>query len=405
MKKVALLLLAIAPLVMGGVARPASRSEESILDGVRSQVVAHAPYKQWDLVSGRPNRSIGRTPGAACEAISFLVRDVAATANATSRAKAVELANWVVQLQSTASAMPVPGGVPATPDLPGAQATYYYAIDAGFCGAAMLDMADMTGDDRYASSARAFGGFVLSMMRDGTGQPLAAGSPGRAPCEAVVQTAGGKPAWNCRRYVKSLALLPFLSRLDRRLPRLGYGEAARDTRSALMPGLKGLWEYADGTSATPRWHRIEGPQGQPDMFVFGDTVSYALRGLHEYEGVSPDVRSVYADVSRPRSRDERTAAYDPRGAYAGYIVASTRAADPFSRYYDIVTLGHLRALRADLSPADLKVADGVLVQHVAQPTRIGWKMDMAHRVSQTGMGDISTLSSVGTALVDIRRPN
>ena len=403
MKKGLLLALLLTPLLLGAVERPAQRTTTSMLDGVRDQVIAHAPYKQWDLVTGHPNRAIGRTPGAACEAISYLVEDSRVTGDAAARRKAIELADWVIDLQRASSALAVSGGVPATPDLGGVQGTYYYVIDAGFCASAMLDVGQLARDARYDASANAFGGFVLSMMRDASGRHLAAGSPGRGPCEAVVQPAGGKPAWNCRRYVKSLALLPVLSRLEALHPGMGYAAAASDIRSSMLPGLKGMWEYAEGPAGDVHWHRIEGPHGEPDTFVFGDTISYALKGLYEYEGASTDVRAVYADAGHPRMHDARTAGYDPRGAYAGYIVASTRSADPFSHYYDIVTMGHMRLVRAGVSPADLAIADDLLVRHVAQSARIGWKMDMMHRVSQTGMGDISTLSSIGTALVAMQK--
>jgi hypothetical protein len=398
-----LLPLVLVPLLLGSVgAPPTERAPAALLDDVRAQVIAHAPYKQWDMASGRPNATIGRTPGAACEAIAYLARDAAATGSAEARARAADLASWVIGLQQAGSGMPVPGGVPATPDLPGAASTYYYSIDAGFCGSAMLDMASATGEARYLASARGFGSFVLAMMRDATGQAMPAGATGRGPCEAVVQTTEGRPAWNCRRYVKSLALLPLLGRLDRTYPAAGYGIAARDLRATLMPGLKGLWEYADGPASSPRWHRIEGPHGEKDMFVFGDTVSYALRGLHEYEGVTDDLRATYADMARPRTRDARTTSYDPRAAYAGYVVADSRAADPYSRYYDIVTLGHLRGVRRAIAPDDMRIADDVLTRRIASSPRIGWKMDMDQRVSHVGMADISTLSSIGTALVDIQ---
>ena len=403
MKTGKLLHLMLAPLLLGSVgAPPVQRSAAAMIEDVRTQVIAHAPYKQWDMATGRPNATIGRTPGAACEAISYLSRDAAVTGSAAARTKASDLASWILRLQQSGKDLPVPGGVPATPDLPGASSTYYYVIDAGFCGSAMMDMTSATGDPRYLASARSFGTFVLAMMRDSTGQPMADGAPGRGPCEAVVQSSGAKAAWNCRRYVKSLALLPLLGRLQRVDPRGGYAAAARDLRSSLMPGLKGLWEYADGPASSPRWHRIDGPHGERDMFVFGDTVSYALRGMHEYEGVTEDLKATYADMARPRTSDVRTKSYDPGTAYAGYVVAASRAADPYSRYYDIVTLGHLRGVRRAIAPADMRTADRVLTDRIASSPRIGWKMDMDHRVSHTGMADISTLSSIGTALIDMQ---
>ena len=370
------------------------------LASIRAGLLSHAPYKQWDIATGLPNAEIGRAPGAACEAASFLARDARGAGGTASRRKAVELADWVADLQDAQSDRPVPDGVPSTPDLDGAAGSYHYSIDAALCGAAMTTMADLTGDRRYDRSAHSFGRFLLSMMRDGTGVPMAPGAPGRALCEAVVQQPGEPAAWNCRRYVKSLVALPFLAAMDRAHPGEGYAAAARDLRASLLPGLRGLWEYADGPTSSPVWHRIDGPEGQRDLFVYGDTLSYALKGLHAYEGTSAEVRSLYADFGRPRAKDPRTRRYDPGVAYAGYVVADRRAADPFSGYYDIVTLGLMRPVRHDVSPADLRRADAVMLKRIDPLPVIGWHMDMQHRVRSQGMADASTLAALGEATID-----
>ena len=395
MKKILLALLAI-PLLASGRIDAVSRSEP--LGPIRASVSQHAPFKQWDVTTGAANKAIGRTPGATCEAIAFLVTDWRTTRTGTSLAEARRLATWIRSVQDRSASLAVPGGVPSTPDLPGAAATYHYAIDAAFCGTAMLDLADATGDAQARASALRFGGFILSTMRDASGATMAAGSPGRAPCEAVV-LGSGAPAWNCRRYVKNLIALPLLTRLDRLDPKAGYAAAARDMRATLVPGLAGLWEYADGTAAVPKWHRVVGPHGERDMFVYGDTLAYGLKGLHAFEGASADVRRMYADFTTPRDRSDRTRTYDPGVALAGYVVARTRSADPYSAYYDIVTLGLLDGVRRDVDPADAARARQVLVRELAGVDRLGWHMDMSFHPRRTGMADVSTLSAIGTAIL------
>lgn len=395
MKKILLALLAI-PLLASGRIDAVSRTEP--LAPIRASLSRHAPFKQWDVTTGAANKAIGRTPGATCETIAFLVADWRTTRNASSLAEAERLASWVRSVQDRGSSLAVPGGVPSTPDLPGAASAYHYTVDAAFCGTAMLDLADTTGDVASRTSALRFGGFILSMMREGSGAAIPAGATGRAPCEAVVLSTT-TPAWNCRRYVKNLIALPLLARLDRLDPKAGYAAAARDMRATLVPGLAGLWEYADGATAAPKWHRIVGPHGERDMFVYGDTLAYGLKGLHAYEGASDDVRRMYADFTTPRERSARTRTYDPGVALAGYVVARTREADPYSAYYDIVTLGLLDRVRADVDPDGATRARRVLNERIAGTARLGWHMDMTFRPQSTGMADASTLAAVGTAML------
>lgn len=395
MKKLLTALLAL-PLIAS--AHVDAGAQQSTLDPIRGSISRHAPFKQWDVATGNPNLTIGRTPGAACEAISFLVGDWRTNRRKQSIDDANRLGGWVRQLQDSGSSSAVPGGVPSTPDLAGAASTYHYTIDAAFCGTAMLDLADATGDVAARTSAMRFGGFILAMMRNETGRPMTAGATGRAPCEAVV-LGSGAPAWNCRRYVKNLIALPFLARLERIDPKAGYAAAARDMRATLVPGLAGLWEYADGSTTAPKWHRVVGPHGERDMFVYGDTLAYGLKGLHAYEGASADVRRMYADFTTPRDRVERTRTYDPGVALAGYVVARTRSADPYSAYYDIVTLGLLDGVRRAVAPADAERARRVLSRELAGVDRLGWHMDMSFRPRRTGMADVSTLASVGEAIL------
>lgn len=382
---------------------PASAQPADAESNVRAQIAAHAPYKQWDLVTGRPSLSIGRTPGAACETISYLIAD---GRDRGASSKATELANWVIERQKASTSLSISGGVASTPDLPAPGNAYHYSIDAAFCAAAMLDMSQATGRSEYTRSAAEFGGFLLNMMRDGAGRPIRAGDAGRAPCEAVVQTRSGAPAWNCQHHVKMLVSLPTLKRLDAAFPGKGYAQAARDIRSTLMPGLEGLWEYSDPEGSRQRWKRIQGPAGEPDTFVYGDTLAYALKGLHEYEGPSNDVRRLYARFSGMRGSNARTAAYDGHLAFAGYIRPNGQAGpepDQDSAYYDIVTMGLLDAVRRDAAPQDAARTMKVLREQVATRPAIGWHVKFDMSAKTTGTGDISTLAAIGTALATDRQ--
>ena len=365
------------------------------LASVRAQVIAHAPFKQWDLASGAPNRSLGRTPGATCEAISFLAADTQTTGNADARAAATALAQWVAGLQSAAAGFAVPGGVASTPDLASPSNAYYYAIDAALCGTAMLDMAEATGDPLYALSADRFGSFILAMIRKQ--------AAGGGPCEAVVQQPSRAPAYVCERYTKLLVALPLLARLDRRFPGRGYAQAATGMRAALVPGLEGLWEYASGPPGRPQWHRVPGPRQEPDLFAYGDTLAYGVRGLFEYEGASPLVRRLYTRLVTMRGTSRSVMNYDGTIALAGYVDAQAQRPDPFSAYYDIVTLGILHDVKREVAPADFARADAVLRTRVATGAPIPWRMNMALH-PEGRQGDISTLAAIGKALLIGAKP-
>lgn len=365
-----------------------------LVETVRREILTHAPYKQWDLATGTPNLGIGRTPGAACEAVSFLVKDWRVNRVPGSLAKARELADWVAALQAADEALPIPGGVPSTPDLAAPASDYRYSIDAAFCGMSMLDLNNAVPNAKWRRSASGFGRFLLAMMRGGSGLP--AGHGDRGLCESVIQTREGV-AWNCRRYVKNLIALPFLAQLDRIQKTRSYAKAAAEVRATLVPGLTGFWEYADGPVTTPTWHRVEGPHREPNRFVFGDTLAYALKGLVAYEGVSPVTQSIYREIVSSQGNSGRTQAYDPRIALAGYIIGGERAADPLSAYYDLVTLGLLYDVRLAIAPDDAATARAVLLRNVAPLHAIGWHMDMSRTVSTKGMADVSTLAALGQA--------
>lgn len=366
---------------------------------IREAIITHAPYKQWDIRTGAGDQSIGRTPGAACEAIRFLAQDAAVNGSHASRAAAIRLSDWIVSLQEASRHLPVAGGVPSTPDLPAPANTYHYAIDAAFCAEAMMDMAGLTADRRYTRSALDFGGFLLAMMRDENGMRLR-NATDSGLCEAVLQSSSAIPAWNCRRYTKSLMALPVLARLHSLRPNRGYRAAAAQIRKTLMPGLEGFWEYAEGPVRQAQWRRIQGSHGEPDHFVYGDTLAYGLQGLFRFEGDSLDVRRVYQRIMEIRSRTPDTSGFDPLIALPGYITAQDAAPDPLSAYYDVVTSGLLHPVRMGLAPDDARNSAGALRKIVLAAPQLTWRVNFSLRPPAEEIADISTLSASGLALLD-----
>lgn len=383
------------------------RPDMSAIQPIRAFVLQHAPYKQVEPRTGAPNKEIGRTPGSACEVIRFLAalarRDRFDTEAID---KANELAGWVISLQDTRSASPTYGGVPSTPDLPEPASRYFYAIDAGFCGAAMFELHDLTKDERYRQAGLRFADFLVH-MQSGRGRPYARSSG--APdgfCEFIVN-AGPEPAWNCDRHVKTLSALPVLRRATALSGKAHYEEAAKSARELLVEGLTGAWEYAKAAqlaqcrdSTCPKaWRRVAGPNGERDYFVYGDTLAYALRGLFEYEGPSPTVRMLYDRFAGYSGKDSKTRQYDGRIAFAGYMRPASASPDPFSAYYDVVTLGILHGLRRAVRPDHYAIADKVLRSRLVSAAQLSWKTEFDLSLPKGEFVDLTTLANLGEALV------
>lgn len=373
------------------------------LHDVLKVLVAHSPKKQVAVDNGMANPAIGRTPGSACEVIRFLTKYVKIYgADNTAENKLRELADWVVGLQSAERGRPRYGGVPSTPDLPAPSNTYYYAIDAALCGDAMYRAHEVTGREQYLKSAVAFSDFLVTMHTGPGKQSESTKETGF--CEYVVDD-GVNKAWNCRRYVKVLLALPTLRKAASVTKRQHYDVVARSSRKFLVAGLAGAWEYAEecgSRACTPTWRRVQGPQKQPDFFVYGDTLAYALRGLFEFEGLTQDVRSLYDRYAGFAGKDQKTRAYDGRIAFAGYIHPASKSPDEFSAYYDLVTLGILHELRRAHRKDHFEAAEKALTKIVASASKLSWKMNFDLSVPASDYVDLTTLANLGEALLVAR---
>ena len=382
------------------------RTNTNATKQIRDFVLRHAPYKQIDRKTGKPNERIGRTPGSACEVIRFLT--ALATSDPADKEAvrtAEELARWVIQLQETDRSSPALGGVPSTPDLPPPANRYFYTIDAGFCGAAMFSLYDLTKDGQYRESGLRFADFLVN-MHHGRDRPYsrAAGLPDGF-CEFIV-VAGSPPAWNCDRHVKNLIALPVLRRAAKLTGKKDYETAAQSARAFLVDGLRGAWEHAEAAAVvgceTPNcpdaWRRVQGPKEEPDYFVYGDTLAYALRGLFAFEGASSTVRTLYAQFAAYRGKDEKTLKYDGRIAFAGYLHPQSQSPDPLSAYYDVVTLGILHDLRRAVNPDHYAAADAVLRNRLASTAQLPWRMGFDFSFPPDVAIDLTTLANIGEAL-------
>lgn len=375
---------------------------------VRDAILAFAPYKQVATSEMRPDTEIGRTPAAACDSVIFLADYLQYRSDdAAARSKLQELSEWVIDHQAQAQRRIGLPGVASAPDADPPYDTFYYAIDGGLCGDAMLAAAAATGEARYYRSALGFGDFILALGAEHRRRSNEAGIRQSAFCEYVAP-AGRGLAFNCAAYVKNGLLLGFLKRLSDVSNDTRYAAAASRARPMIVEGLAGAWEYADepspcGTApCEPIWKRVQGSRAEPDTFVYGDTLAYGLRGLFEYEGASPQVRELYQRLMSFRGRDPRTAAFDPRVAMAGYMKTASWAPDEESAYYDLVTIGILQPIRLSLAPQHSELASRFLSNVISSDGLVPWGVGFEGQDIGIETFDLTTLSVLGRAVLDQR---
>jgi hypothetical protein len=369
----------------------------------RREVLEHAPLKQYLPKTGRAT-GIGRTPGAACDAMAFLARLIDLHGpDARASDKMHELALWVIDLQRQSLARVDMAAVPSTPDAPPPDDGFYYAIDAAICGRGMLKAHRVTGDPAYLMSARGFGD-VLELMAEQQEAVFENASARGGFCE-YASLVDGRVVYNCDSHVKLLYAVGFLRELAEAAGEPARLTRARAAREFLIQGLRGAWEHADAsaTRACPRapcavvWRRVDGPKGEPDRFVYGDTLAYALAGLYIYEGASPQVADLYRRFSSYEGHDPRTRRFDGRIAFAGYMIPELQAPDPFSAYYDLVTIGLLRSLRRDIAP-EHDARAWAFLQRILRPNRVPrWGVDFDGSALGVDAADVTMLATLGVA--------
>lgn len=380
-------------------------TQSELLEKALELATAHGAYKQVNARNGRPVAKLGRTPGSACAVIRFLtsyLQDRGPRQDIWRQAET--LAEWVIGLQVPQIGDIAFGGVPSTPDRTAPGNSYYYSIDAAICADAMLRLHALSGREEYLASARSFADFLVAMYDHGS-KLLASGE--RGFCEFVVRAE--IPKWNCNFYVKNLLALPVLSEISRRTGERRYSDIATRVRPFLVSGLDGGWEYADVTAMSEcrpdrttcptSWRRIQGSHGEPDTFVYGDTIAYGLRGLFEYEGPSDDVVRIYKKFADYRDDCCAKDGYDGRIAWAGYFNVPLQAPDRASGYYDLVTLGILHDLKKAIVPEHFDIAHEFLIKRFFYAATRSWKVPFNLKSPMRETIDLTTIAALGEALL------
>lgn len=372
----------------------------------RDAIVAHAPYKQYDPASGRPVERVGQTPATACDAMIFLVAYLRhGVDDQAAREKFHSLAAWVIAHQHAVERAYGVAAVPSMPDAMPPDDRYFYAIDAAICGRAMLVAHRHTREAAFLESAVGFGDF-LEHLAQAQEQVFERSKSSGAFCE-YARPEGPGLAYNCDTYVKNILAVGFLRDLASETGAKHYMRRATVARDFLLPGLQGKWEYAAATAALScrrsscpiRWRRVSGPHGEVDRFIYGDTLAYALAGLHEFEGASDEVLRLYREIVGFKGTSGRTRSYDGTVAWAGYVDARAEAPDPGSAYYDLVTIGILNPLRRDAAPEHNVRAHSFATDIAERDGPPPWGVSFDGQSIGIDVVDLTTLSALGTAVL------
>lgn len=389
------------------------RPRQYLMHDMKDWLLAHAPCKQYRPATGG-YLPFGGTPGAACESIRFL-RTYHALAEWLPRAgadprpevasKLVALADWVLQQQHGDSTHPHFGGFASAPDFEGFD-NYYYSIDAAFCGDALLEAYDLTGDERYKQGAIAAALFLRRMQN-----PLDPLDPGYDAYSAAFMTqddqgsphffggameyylalGNGTGAYNNSMHSKLLLGWPFLSKLAEVDGTFPYAAWATELRDFLLTGLEEGQEYFVPSSPWLQqpygWHRVA--DTDPDMYVYEDSMAYGIRALHseivrtgaDPDGLLPVLRQAYETYN---GCSHGNPDYNPDIAWTGYLMPGespcSTASDSASGklYYDLSGAGILGVFRSYEYPAAGDISGLALQQHPYQSmywaTGFNWEM-------------------------------
>ena len=378
---------------------------KKLVEDVKDFVLIHAPYKRYHPKTKTYEKAVMRTPAAACESIRFLhAYHTKVNVDSNVYRKIEFLSDWIIGLQGKDKNTLHYGGVPSSPDMKAPYNQLHYSIDAAFCGEALLYTYDLTKNKKYMRAAKRFGDFLETMQnyprkKDG----LSKNAPYGGFCE-IVQA--DSQTMTCDMYVKNLLALPFLKKLSEKTNNYKYLNVAKNAREFLIKGLKSAWEsasYSDiktcrSKSCNKMWKRISGPHNEPNYYVYGDTIAYALRGLYDYEGFSNDVENLYDLYTKYKGKTPNTKKYDGEIAYAGYMLPASRSPDHFSAYYDIVTMGILHEIKFNHRKEAFYKADKYFENMNVKS--LYWNKDFNFNLLSKDFIDIITLVNVAEGVIN-----
>lgn len=309
-------------------------------------VMLHAPYFYWLPDTEEHDPTWGRGAFPAAFAIDFLYECYKDSRFEDDKTdiynKIVELADFILTQQCTDPAKKAYGGFKSAE-----VSDSYYSVDACRVIPGLLHAYSLTNTAGYLNAAKLAGGTFLKTIQD-------------------KQTYGGfaravtiEDNWLLQMDIECLYGLIGLKMLCSYDPdkESQYESMMSTLVDFLREGLEGYWLHYD--PADDKWHRVGLTQNE----IYDDPFSYALLGLHEYEGRSLTVEKVYEFINTIAASAQYPG-YNPNICWSGYIDVETRR--PACDYYDGVTSGILWALRTAFDKPSLALSVQIIEGHVEE---------------------------------------
>ncbi|UCE15457.1 MAG: hypothetical protein JSV12_06155 [Candidatus Bathyarchaeota archaeon] len=314
-------------------------------------IIDYAPYFYYIPGTG-VDPEWGRGPAPAAHAIDFLYEayyDSQFESKKTEiSSKIVALADYLLSIQCNDNLKLAYGGFKSKDG-----SDYYYSIDAMRAIPTLLKAYDLTGTTAYLNATELAGETFLYNMQH---KPSELGQHDRY-YGGFAQAVTTADAWLLNMHIIDLHGLVGLKMLYDRISESQYKTMIDDALGFYREGFEDLYlYYKPPPSGDGEWHRI----GSSENEIYDDDFSYALNGLFWYEGWSETVEKVYTLLNAISSSVDYPV-YNPAVCWAGYIDVVSRK--PACEYYDAVTSGILRQIRAGYDALSLEFSVKIISLH------------------------------------------
>ena len=313
-----------------------------LLVTMKDWVLTHAPHHKYnpetdehdiDENSGRFLRKSGST----CHSIRFLCKyHEAVSQDKDVFDKITNLSDFILSMQYTEN--PNEGHYGAFIKNEGDTDGYHYATNASHCAEALLLAYQTTKQVKYKTASIIAADFLIRMQH-----------PTLGGIYEYYNASSSHPMKN-RISTKLLMALPLFKMIYEETGEEKYNRAGIALRSSILTyGLENGYEYylfdwpEESRAGDNLWHRDK--SGGEERYMYGDSASFAVRGIYEYEGHSEWLESVY-EFYNSFTGGENAPDYNPDICWAGYLSPEIKTINRTGTgYYDMINIGILMPYR------------------------------------------------------------
>jgi hypothetical protein len=317
-----------------------------LLTTMKNWVVTHSPHHKYDPATDEYGVDDGtglvlRKSGSTCHSLRFLSRYYAEVAQDQDvYEKIISLSDFILSLQYADD--PNEGHYGAFIKNEGDVDNYYYSTNASHCAEALLYSYQVTNVEKYREASINGANFLIRMQ-----------DPALGAIYEYYHAGVSHPIKN-QVYTKLFMALPLFKAMYQETGEEKYANAGERLRNSILTfGLEVGYEYfevdrsADGRPGDDSWHRdtTKINDVHVERYMYGDSASFAIRAIYEYEGYSQWLGSIY-EFYNSFTGGENAVGYNPDICWAGYLSPETKTIDRTGRgYYDMISVGILLPYR------------------------------------------------------------